>query len=456
MRTPLIEGRRRLLKGLASLSVGAGASHPLGLGALGLTSTFAGLAGCTTPQPAGPVAAPAILSRKLGRVGVIGAGFGGATAARYLKHWGGSGLDVVLIERQPQFVSCPLSNLVLGGSRRIEELTLGYQGLREAGVTVLVDEVTAIDPVKKRVSLVKIADQEFDRLVVSPGVDFQYDQIQGLGAEAQKTVLHAWKAGPQTVELRNRIEAMPDGGVFVLSIPRAPYRCPPGPYERVCQVAFALKAGNPKAKIIVLDANEDIQSKKGLFLKAWEAYGSMIEYRPNSAVSEIDAKAGVVTTEFGDRIRADVLNVIPPHRAADLAQKTGLITVNQRWCGVDWLSMESVAQPGIHVLGDAVMAAPLMPKSGHMANQHGKVAAAAILELLQGRAPQPGMVVNTCYSYVDDRNVVHVASVHRYNAEKKTMETVAGSGGLSSQANALEGQYADSWARNIWRDMFNA
>jgi NADH dehydrogenase FAD-containing subunit len=160
-------------------------------------------------------------------------------------------------------------------------------------------------------------------------------------------------------------------------------------------------------------------------------------------------------TEFGDRIRADVLNVIPPHRAGDLAQKTGLITVNNRWCGVDWVTMESLAAPGIHVLGDAVMAGPLMPKSGHMANQHGKTAAAAILEILHGRTPKPAMMANTCYSFVDDRNVVHVASVHRYNPEQKTMVTVAGSGGLSTQANALEGQYADAWARNIWRDMFN-
>ena len=433
----LIQSRRRLLKGAAAWGVSSGL-----------------LAGCAAPGASTP-GAPAVLERRLGRVGVIGAGFGGATAARYLKHWGGSRLDVVLIERNPQFVSCPLSNLVLGGTRRIEDLTMGYQGLREAGVTVLVDEVTQIDPIKKVVGLVKIADQTFDRLVVSPGVDFQFDQIQGLNAEAQKTVLHAWKAGPQTVALRQRIESMPQGGVFVLSIPRAPYRCPPGPYERVCQVAFALKATNPTAKIIVLDANEDIQSKKGLFLKAWEPYGTMIEYRPNSVVAEVQAQAGIVVTEFGDRIRADVLNVIPPHRAGDLAQKTGLITVNNRWCGVDWVTMESLAAPGIHVLGDAVMAAPLMPKSGHMANQHGKTAAAAILEILHGRAPQPAMMANTCYSYVDDRNVVHVSSVHRYNPEQKTMVTVAGSGGLSTQANALEGQYADAWARNIWRDMFN-
>ncbi|NBS98020.1 MAG: NAD(P)/FAD-dependent oxidoreductase, partial [Betaproteobacteria bacterium] len=213
-----IQSRRRLLQGAAAI----GASAGLGV-----------LSGCAAPSPNSTLVAPAIVERRLGRIGVIGGGFGGATAARYLKHWGGSSVDVVLIERNPQFVSCPLSNLVLGGTRRIEDLTLGYQGLRDAGVTVLVDEVTQIEPTKKVVSLVKIADQTFDRLIVAPGVDFQFDQIQGLGVEAQKTVLHAWKAGPQTVALRSRIEAMRQGGVFVLSIPRAPYRCPPGPYERV-------------------------------------------------------------------------------------------------------------------------------------------------------------------------------------------------------------------------------
>ena len=419
------------------------------LRALGSVGALGSLVACAVPAP---VAQP---TRRLGRVLVVGAGFGGATAARYLKLWGGAGIEVMLIDRNPQFVSCPLSNLVLGGSRRIEEITVGYQGLREQGVVVLNDEVTAIDPGKKKVILGKIADQTYDRLIVSPGVDFNFGAVQGLDAQAQKTVLHAWKAGQQTVDLRRQLEDMPDGGVFVMTIPGAPYRCPPGPYERACQVAHYFKTRKPRAKVLVLDANPEIMSKKGLFTKAFtELYGGIIDYRPNSNVTEIDARGKVAITELGDRVRADVLNVIPPQGAGDIARQAGLVNANNRWCHVDWVTMESTAAPGVHVLGDATFSAPAMPKSGHMANQHGKAAAAAIIEGLSGRTPQPQMMANTCYSFIDDRNVVHVASVHRYTPEKKTMETVSGAGGLSAAPNLLEGVYANSWAQTIWRDMF--
>jgi sulfite dehydrogenase len=287
-------------------------------------------------------------------------------------------------------------------------------------------------------------------------VDFNFGAVQGLDAEAQKTILHAWKAGQQTVDLRRQLEAMPDGGVYVLTVPLAPYRCPPGPYERACQVAHYFKTAKPRSKVIVLDANPEIMSKKALFTKVFaETYKGIVDYRPQSNVTEIDARARTAITEVGDRVRADVLNVVPPQAAAELARKAGLVNVNNRWCQVDWVTMESTAAPGIHVLGDATFPAPLMPKSGHMANQHGKTAAAAIVELLNGRVPQPMMMANTCYSFVDDKNVIHVASVHRYVAEKKTMEVVAGSGGVSSAPNPLEGVYANAWAQNIWKDMLS-
>ena len=207
--------------------------------------------------------------------------------------------------------------------------------------------------------------------------------------------------------------------------------------------------------MLVLDANPEIMSKKGLFTKAFnEQYGGIVEYRANSNVTEIDARSRTAITEVGERVRADVLNVIPPQGAGEIARKTGLVNANNRWCQVDWVTMESTAAPAVHVLGDATLSAPAMPKSGHMANQHGKTAAAAIVELLGGRAPQPQMMTNTCYSFIDDKNVVHVASVHRYVPEKKTMEIVPGSGGLSAAPNALEGVYANAWAQTIWRDMF--
>lgn len=426
--------RRRLLGAASGAALTAAAGATL-------------LSGCATE-------APAVATRKLGRVLVVGGGYGGATAAKYIKKWGGDAIDVMLVERERAFVSCPLSNLVLGGHRKIEDLTVSYDGLRRAGVLTMNDEVETIDAAKRTVSFKKLATQSFDRIVVSPGVDFNFGAVQGLDANAQKTILHAWKAGPQTVELRKQLEAMPDGGVYVLSIPRAPYRCPPGPYERVCQVASYFKAAKPRSKIIVLDANPDIVSKKGLFLAAWNGqYAGMIEYRPNSMVTEVDARNLTAITELGDKVRAAVLNIVPPQGAGQLAHQAGLVNANKLWCDVDWVTLESTAAKGIHVLGDATLSAPLMPKSGHMANQHGKAAAAAIVELMNGRAPLPITMANTCYSFVDANNVVHVASVHRYDPGKKTMVTVDGAGGLSSAANQLEGVYANAWARNIWNDM---
>lgn len=398
---------------------------------------------------------PDLPSKPLGRVIVIGAGFGGATAAKYLRLWSGGMIEVFLIDMNRSFVSCPISNLVLGGSKKMEDITVGYAGLREHGVQVINDEVTKVDFDKKTIVLKKIQDLKWDRLIIAPGVDFLFDQVKGLDAKAQTTILHAWKAGPQTVSLRKQLEDMKDGGVYALTIPKAPYRCPPGPYERACQVAHYFKTKKPKSKVLILDGNEDVQSKKGLFMAQWNGqYKGIIEYRNNHNVTEVDAANRTAITEVGDKIKADVLNIVPPQRAGNIAQAAGIINANNRWCQVNWLTMESTARPGVHVLGDATLAAPAMPKSGHMANQHAKVAAAAIIELMQGNAPSPTpMMANTCYSFVDDKNVVHVASVHAYDPADKTMKIVPGSGGLSAAPTELEGAYANAWAKNIWADM---
>lgn len=410
----------------------------------GASLTALSLAGCATTS-GGP---------SIGRVVVVGGGFGGATAARYLKLWGGN-VDVTLVERNAAFVSCPISNLVLGGYRQIGDLTRGYDGLKAAGVKVVQGEVTAIDAAGKTVRLADGSALPYDRLVVSPGIDFIPEAIGGLATPAaQAKVLHGWKAGPQTVALRQQIEAMRDGGVFVLTVPKAPYRCPPGPYERACVVASYLKQAKPKSKLLLLDANPEVQSKKALFEKAFkERYEGVLEYRPNAELKEVDAAGGVARFEFED-IRAEVINVIPPQRAADIAVKAGLVNTNNRWVGVDWLTMESTAVPGVHVLGDAIFPAPTMPKSGHMANQHAKVAAAAIIQLLRREPVNPAPVVmNTCYSFVGPSDVIHVASVHQYNAEQKVVLPVPGSGGVSAAASQAEARYALSWAENIWTDM---
>ena len=388
------------------------------------------------------------------RVVVVGGGFGGATAAKYIRLWAPD-IEVVLVEREAAFVSCPLSNLVLGGSEKIENITTGYDALQKKhGVRVVRDEAISIDAAKKEVRLARGDTLKYDRLIVSPGVDFQYDQVPGLQtADAQARVLHAWKAGPQTVALRKQLEALPDGGVYALHIPKAPYRCPPGPYERAAQVAFYFKNHKPRSKVLVLDANPDITSKKGLFLKAWnELYPGIVEYKPNSEVVRVDAANNTIELQF-ETVRAGVLNVVPPQQAGRIAQTAGLITANNKWCGVNFQTFESTVAPGIHVLGDATLSAPGMPKSGFMANNHAKVAADAVIALIQGRPVNPDPIIaNTCYSFVSDTDVVHVASVHKWNAEQKTLVAVQGAGGLTPTANALEGQYAKSWARNIWAD----
>ena len=391
-----------------------------------------------------------------GHVVVVGGGYGGATVAKYLRMWSEGGVQVTLIERNPTFISCPISNLVIGGQKTMEDITISYEGLRSKwGVRVIQDDVVAVDAAKKTVSLKGGSALSYDRLVLSPGVDFMWDEIPALkSAEAQSKILHAWKAGPQTVALRKQLESMKDGGTYAISIPKAPYRCQPGPYERACLVANYFKQSKPKSKVVILDANEDVMSKKGLFTKAWgDLYKGIIEYRNNSEVKDVDVASNTAILEF-DKFKADVLNVIPPHRAGDIAHKSGIKLVNNRWVDINWLSMESTSTPGIHVLGDAIFPAPTMPKSGHMANQHGKLAAAAILNLLAGQEPNPETVVmNTCYSFVDSKNVIHVSSVHQYDAATKTVQPVKGAGGVSVARNELEGKVAMGWAKNIWADM---
>ncbi len=391
-----------------------------------------------------------------GHVVVVGGGYGGATAAKYIRMWSDGRVNVTLVEPGDSFISCPISNLVLGGSKQMADVTVPYDNLaRRHGVKIVKDRATAIDADKRQVRLAGGGTLSYDRLVLSPGIDFMWDALPGMKKPgAQDRVLHSWKAGPQTVALRKQLEAMPDGGVYALTIPLAPYRCPPGPYERACQVAHYFSKAKPKSKVLILDANEDVTSKGALFKKAWaDRYKGIIDYRPKHVLVDVDAASGTLRFDFNDPIKAQVLNVVPPQRAGDIAFNAGLATANKRWCEVDWLTQESIAAKNIHILGDATLSAPTMPKSGHMANQHGKVAAAAIVALLSGRAPGTLPIYNnTCYSFVSDTDVVHVASVHRYDAEKKTMLPVAGSGGVSTAASELEGRYAMAWARNIWAD----
>ena len=407
----------------------------------------AGIGGCALRAPGGAGAA---------RVIVVGGGYGGATAAKYLRLYSGGRVDVVLVEPDAAFVSCPLSNLVLGGSRTMADITLPYATLeRSHGVRIVRDRVDRIDAEQRTAILASGERIRYDKAVHSPGVEMMWDSVGGLrAASEQGRIVQAWKAGPETATLRRQLEAMHDGGVFAIAIPETPYRCPPGPYERACQAAHYFKTAKPKSKVLILDANEDVTSKGPLFKRVWaESYAGMIQYRPQHKATAVDAGAGVVKFEVQDDVRADVLNVLPMMRAGAVAVQSGLANANGRWCLVDYLNFESTAARHVHVLGDSIQVAPAMPKSGHMANGHAKVAAAAIVaELADAEIDPAPMLTNTCYSFVDDRRAIHVASVHEYVSAERTFKAVAGSGGLSSAASEQEGRYGWNWARTIWAD----
>lgn len=418
----------------------------LGAGsALGAFGTLGMLSGCVTTGGGNDP-----------KVVVVGGGFGGATAAKYVRMWSDYGISVTLVEPNASFVSCPISNLVLGGTKTMADITSSYEGLvKQHGVNLVNDSVTQIDAEKRVVKLASGGELAYDRLILSPGIDFMWETLPGMAAAGAKDkVLHAWKAGAQTVALRKQLEAMPDGGVYAIAIPQAPYRCPPGPYERACQVASYFQKAKPKSKVLILDGNDDVTSKPALFKKAWtDRYKDIIEYRPKHVVTDVDAANNTLKFEFNDDVKANVLNVLPPMRAGEIAVKSGLATANKRWCEVDFLTFESKAAKNVHILGDSIQIAPLMPKSAHMANQHGKTCAAAVVALLTGKTPNSAPIYNnTCYSFVSNEDAVHVASVHAYDPEKKTMVTVAGSGGVSKAANELEGRFAMAWAQGIWSD----
>ena len=428
--------RRQVLQALIKgAAVGGAGAATLGL-----------LAGCASAG--GPPAKAQVV--------VVGGGYGGATAAKYIRLLSDHSISVLLIEPNRAFVSCPVSNLVLSGDRTLADITQPYTGLSDKhGVHIVHDRVAAVDADKRQLRLDGGAIIGYDKLVLAPGIDMVWDSVQGLqAAQAAGQILQAWKAGPETLALRQQLAAMRDGGTYAITVPEAPYRCPPGPYERASVVASYFKRHKPRSKVLILDANPDVTSKGPLFKKAWaELFPGMVEYRPQHKAVAVDALTNTVKFEVQDDVRADVLNVLPAMRAGQLAVQTGLANANGRWCHVDFLNFESTAARHIHVLGDAIQVAAAMPKSGHMANAHAKVCAAAIVAELQGLEinPQP-MLSNVCMSWVDEAQAIHVASVHEYVPAQKTFRVVSGSGGVSDARSELEGAYARAWAKNIWAD----
>jgi NADPH-dependent 2,4-dienoyl-CoA reductase/sulfur reductase-like enzyme len=387
---------------------------------------------------------PGLAAQAKHKVVVIGGGWGGATAAKYLRLHDSS-LDVTLLEPNKEFISCPFSNLVVAGVENLKTLTMSYNGLRKYGVRIRHEAASAIDPDKKQVRVGKDS-LAYDRLIVAPGIDFLWDQVEGL-AQAKDTVLHAWKAGPQTLQLAKQLQSMPDGGVVVMTVPPVAYRCPPGPYERASMIAWYLQTSKPKSKLIVLDANKDIVSKTGLFKAIFKDYTN-VDYRPSQKVEKIDVGAKEVTTEIGDKVKYDVINLIPPQRANSIAVDADLVGGDKRWCEVDHVTYESVKQKNIHVIGDATIGLPV-PKSGNVANAMGKISATAVASLLRGKEPPVLAPGNTCYSWVNDKEAIAV--VNSYKIDKGKVVQIEQK--LTPGKSVAVAQNSLAWRASIWNDV---
>jgi sulfide dehydrogenase [flavocytochrome c] flavoprotein subunit len=422
---------------------------------------FVKVAGAATAV--GLVGAPHLALGATQKVVIVGGGTGGATAARYIK-MADSSIDVTVIEPDKEYITCYLSNEVLGGDRAFDTLKVGYDGLKARGINLVHDTATGIDAEKKVVKTAGGTEFGYDRCIVAPGIQILFDKVEGYSEEAAQKLPHAWKAGEQTQILRKQLEDMADGGVVVISAPANPFRCPPGPYERASQIAHYFKANKPKSKVIILDSKQAF-SKQGLFTQAWErlyGYGTdnaLIEWRPgpDAAVSLVKVDEMTVETGFGDEIKADIINIIPPQRAGEIAQTSGLAD-DSGWCPVEAISFESKLQKGIHVIGDACIAGA-MPKSGYAANSQAKVAAAAVVAMLKGEEPGTPSYINTCYSIVGTDYGISVAGVYRMAEDGSTIKDVEGSGGVTPMdapdwALAREVQYAYSWYKNIVEDSF--
>lgn len=394
------------------------------------------------------------------RVVIVGGGFAGATCARYLKLWAPE-VDVTLVEPQKAYVPCPMSNRLLGGTFDLRDLMRDYGALAKGyGVRVVHDRVTGVDLRAHAVRLERGSSLPWDRLVLAAGIDFDAQSVPGLAPALQsEAVLHAWRGGSQQIwELRKRIESMASGGTVALHVPKAPYRCPPGPYERASLIAHFLQRNNPRAKVLVFDANPDVVAKRGLFVSVWkERYAGLIEYVPNAELTEVSGRERWIDLKMQGRVKADVINVIPPNRAPALAARAELTGRGGVWCPVDFTSYESTVVAGVHVVGDGIESAPGLPKSAHMANQTAKVCAAAIAARFSGDAqPLAPVIANTCYSFVDANRAMHVAAVYRYDTTARTMRPVNESAGTSPAPTAAEGVYAIGWAHNLLADTFGS
>ena len=416
------------------------------------------LAGCAGAPSVSSGSAGEIMAKTGRRVIVIGGGYGGSIAAKYVRMLDKS-IEVVMVERNKQFISCPFSNFYIAGiTNDMNALTINYDRLAaNHGIKMVYAEVTAIDPAAKTV-VTSAGTLAYDRLIVSPGIDFRTEEIEGYDAKTPESIPHAWKTGAQSTLLRNQLQSMKDGGTVIMSMPLTPYRCPPGPYERSCLIASYLKQHKPKSKLILLDANPDVVSKKPLFTKAWSTYyKDNFQYIGAKKVTQVNVAGKSVSIEGVEDFKGDVINLIPPQRAADLAVKAGLVGDDKKWCPVDAVSFQSTKHKDIHVIGDATALpsdGPPMPKSGYSANSQAKVCAQNVVNLMNGKEPVEFSGINVCYSALNEHESVSVANVYAIKGGK--IISVPNSGGISPVDFSLtkaEHAYAESWLRNILTEM---
>jgi sulfide dehydrogenase [flavocytochrome c] flavoprotein subunit len=401
------------------------------------------------------LAAPAI-AQGGGRVVVVGGGFAGASCARTLKRIDPR-INVTLVEASHTFTACPFSNNVIAGLRELKAQQFDYKRIETSGIDISFEPATRVDADARTVVLGEVARLPYDRLVLAPGIDIRWDGLSGYNEAAAERMPHAWRAGEQTLLLRKQLESMEDGGLVVISSPANPFRCPPGPYERASLIAHYLKTHKPKSKLIILDA-KDAFSKQGLFVAAWkELYPELLEWVPLSKggrVTAVDPKTNTLTTEFGSH-KAAVANVIPPQKAARIAEVAG-VTDKTGWCPIDPVTFESKLRPNIHVIGDACIAGG-MPKSAFAANSQAKGCAEALAKLLAGEKPQEPRLINTCYSLVAPDYGISIAGV--YEPRGGVLADVKGAGGVSPakaprSARELEANFANGWFKTITEEVF--
>lgn len=445
------EFKKRVLKTLGLPAWAQSSSLNLGLGlGLGANLTLGLTLGAKSTG---------VLGAQSARVVIVGAGFGGATLAKYLRVLSGQRIQVTLIEAQKTFISSPMSNLILGGNSTLNQVEFSYDRLRtKYGIEWISDWATEIDFNQKKIHCRTQRNIPYDKLVLAPGMRMLNEEIEGLEeANARQHIFQAWSGDREIEKLRAQIVAMQNGETFVLSIPESPFKCPPGPYERASQVASYFKLYKPQCKVLVLDANQDVLSNSVSFKRFWaEHYSSILSYRPQHKVTSVDSLQKTIGFEIQDDVNYDVANILPPMRAGDIAHKNGLTNVNNKWCGVSFKNFESQKAKDVHLIGDAIQGAPLMPKSAHMANAQAKMLAASLTaEILELSADPSPYLTNTCYSFLDRQHAVHIASVHQYDAKENTYKVIAPSSGISLQPSEREAQEAHAWAKHLWADMLS-